>query len=271
MKVKQTNFNLANYKVYKQNTVSATSFPTTFYAKGDNLPDWTLSGNCYQASTPTVSNPVDIEECGDLVTSGEHAGQYIIPISIAGTTTNLYLSEPFRKIGDYADTVDESGAVTRRVKKAVLDGTETYSTSSAENVYLYKTSLGQAVYSAVTSTACSHYLGVVNKRANDMQVGEICVPITLSGDYIAFKTTFSFRNDFINFVAQQYANGTPVTVYYVLATPTTESITPVSIQTAAGTNTLDFGTSLAPSKFEADLGNMFMPALEKVRVNGAWT
>ena len=45
---------------------------------------------------------------------------------------------------------------------------------------------------------------------------------------------------------------------------------PPAIPTASGNSTITIGTSLAPSKAELDMGKMFVPKVEKVRVNGTW-
>lgn len=39
---------------------------------------------------------------------------------------------------------------------------------------------------------------------------------------------------------------------------------------SSGFSNITIGTSLAPSKFTYDLGKMFVPQEEKVRVNGEW-
>lgn len=72
-------------------------------------------------------------------------------------------------------------------------------------------------------------------------------------------------NDFKSFLAAQYANGTPVTVWYVLATPETGIVNEplmkigeyadtisfaqagVTIPTVAGANTLTINTTVQPS------------------------
>ena len=53
---------------------------------------------------------MQLEE-GETFTKYEPYGKYKIPITVSGengdeTTTNIYLDEPLRKIGEYADYVD---------------------------------------------------------------------------------------------------------------------------------------------------------------------
>ena len=56
------------------------------------------------------------------------------------------------------------------------------------------------------------------------------------------------RASFNAYLAAQYANGTPVTVWYVLANPVTEQVTLPTLTPAKGSNTLSIGTTLPPSE-----------------------
>ena len=60
------------------------------------------------ANAPTPSAPVEIESVGDLITDTNdiNYGKYKIPVIVGNTTTNIYLDEPLRKVGDYSDYID---------------------------------------------------------------------------------------------------------------------------------------------------------------------
>ena len=94
---------------YKTATDTLTSLPADVYADGTNATVG-LKGNMSQTGTPTPSSPIQPQECGDLETTGAHAGQYKTPISSASTTTPVYLGEV---------------QTTRKIKKLVLTGNET--------------------------------------------------------------------------------------------------------------------------------------------------
>lgn len=78
--------------------------------------NYTISGNHYQASEPSIANPVVIQGVGDLVNSGEHSGEYLINITNGATTYDIYISRPLFGIYDFVDTLDYSiGSIIRHI------------------------------------------------------------------------------------------------------------------------------------------------------------
>lgn len=55
-------------------------------------------------------------------------------------------------------------------------------------------------------------------------------------------------DNFKSYLAQQYANGTPVKFYYLRVTPITELIEPPQIPTFTGINVIDVDTAVKPSQ-----------------------
>ena len=216
--------------------------PLSFSAKGTALSAYSVTGNLSQTGTPTPTQPVTPEECGDLVTTGEHAGEYAIPLSVSGTSYPLYLSEPLRKIGDYADTVDSSGVVTRRIKRLVLTGSETFTQTviSSGYVYGYAPEFPPNKWSTAENIISTHYKAeFANRNGNIYFSGS-----QLMIDDFRYDTT----TDFKQFLADENTAGHPVCVWYVLASPVTETTTAPTITPSAGSNTLTVGTTLAPSE-----------------------
>lgn len=74
-------------------------------------------------------NTVGGESVGDLVESGEHAGEYKVPVTVSnGTdtlTTPIYLPEQMRKVGDEAEYIDYAEQKQHRVRKNLLQNTAT--------------------------------------------------------------------------------------------------------------------------------------------------
>ncbi len=178
------------------------------------LPVWgacydytSATGTVVQDGTPTPDNPIEpvFYQQGNMV---------------------------LKKVGDYADSYDAStGKITRRVGVKVLDGTEDW-IKPAGYTNLYETSLKNDgamsgdIRFPLTST---HFIGTAESNAsmpdNSIKLTTRAVDRT---DPLMFIKT-SQGNDtlegFKQYLAQQYANGTPVTIYYPLETETTEDWT----------------------------------------------
>lgn len=236
-----------DYKIVNK-TVSGTP-PLTFHAVAQSTSAWTIEGNTVQDGTPTPQNPVDVVGVGELETSGEHSGQYKIPISSNDVTTNVYLGEV---------------ETTRKIKKFVLTGNETVAGSDITGGWIV-TSLPVSIINTtgMKTSYCSHYLAKNNGAMSTLLQGEMCISIQ-QNNRINFVTTFATAEDFKSYLAAQYTNGTPVTVWYVLATEETgivneplmqigdyaDSIAGDSNNTIPliwGYNTVDVDTTVTPS------------------------
>lgn len=203
----------------------------------------------YTLDTQTVINSKVMLSAGSSLPSFEPYG-YKLAIESGGVTTPVYLSEPLRKIGEYADKV-EGDTVTRYIKKLVLTGEETWYIYSVPNIQQFHTSGAQLMclpassfYSNITpygmtpSTRSSYTFGCCGATAGDEVLFQMYGARDTFTDAAAWKA----------YLAAQYAAGTPVTIWYILATPTTETITAPTIPTVAGTQTFDINTTLKPSE-----------------------
>ena len=183
----------------------------------------------------------------------EPYGKYKLPIINNGTTQKIYLNQPIRKIGNYSDIINSDGTVTRSLYKVILTGSdsETWAKrSSPENSYMFTlASTGNPSGTGGSTDAISTHF-IVNYR----------VSYLVSGEFYIGGSTLSFRNDdctdlaaWKQFLSSQYSAGTPLTVWYVLQTPTTESTTTPILTTSIGTNTVEVDTTLSPSKIDITL------------------
>lgn len=208
-----------------------------------------LSSNQYtQSEMQELLETVHVQiEKGVRKTDYEPHG-YKIPISSAGQTIPVYLGEV---------------QSTRRIKKLVLDGTESWRAASGR-MYLDALSDDYIRASGVITCICTHY-SAQEQVGSASRVNEGC--ITLGSDpanqrlYI-YDTNISTASDFKTYLQQQYAAGTPVTVWYVLATPETavvneplmkigdyaNTVSNVSIPVTAGGDTLSVDTTVQPSE-----------------------
>lgn len=195
-----------------------------------------------------------------------------IPISSANTTTPVYLGEV---------------QSTRQIKKLVLDGTETGWTKSGT----YQGSFFAQVLTNINITAntepvqyalCSH--AQVVKLANFANG-----TATLTGN----TTTKSINlwigesewtvDEFKSYLATQYAAGTPVTIWYVLATPQTavvnepirkigeyaDTVSGISVPTIAGADSFDVLTTLKPSEVTVNYHGWHTGTVHE-RESGSW-
>jgi len=182
---------------------------------------------------------------------------YKLDISSASTTTPVYLGKV------------ES---TRRIKKLVLtgeEGTDFYrkNTTSADNsLYYIRFSALQSVPLNGSPLYCTH-LPNINYTPSDV----VGITVGFTYNVIYFNLGLDVMNaqpsgntvaGLKEYLAAQYAAGTPVTVWYVLATPETgvineplmkigdyaDSISNVTqIPTIQGSQTFDVDTTLEPS------------------------
>jgi len=227
--------------------------PVTFTADGTPLLDFLISGNMSQTGTPTPSSPIQPQECGELETSGVKAGQYKIPISSANTTTPVYLGEV---------------ETTRKVKKYEFTGNESIDYSALYTRFLITVPDFETMGVRITPFVMSHYIVIDDGRPLSDVPDNAAYSGAASDNHIIFVKTTSYTSiqDFKTYLAQQYAAGTPVTVWYVLATEETGIVNEpirkigdyadtlsmeqagVSIPTANGSTTLDVETTVKPSE-----------------------
>ena len=105
--------NLGNILFSKYHKIEGGS-PLTYKAKkADTLTDYRIYGQT-----------VDGESVGDLVISGEHAGEYKVLVTVSnGTdtlTTTIYLPEQIKKVGDEAEYIDYGEQKFHRISGADL-------------------------------------------------------------------------------------------------------------------------------------------------------
>ena len=200
---------------------------------------------------------------------------YKLPLTSGNTPVDIYLGE---------------SQTTRQIKKLVLTGEESWSYYSAANAP-FRLNLTEEIrvpLSTIVFWGCSHYEAVSNSAS--WVSYDSCISWSTSdgrGGLRFRDIRYSNLNDFKTYIAQQYVNGTPVTVWYVLATPTTGTLneplrkignyadtidstqTSAQIPTTVGSTTISWGGSgLAPSQFDSIQEWVDIPTYK--RVNGEW-
>ena len=174
---------------------------------------------------------------------------YEISISSGQTAlTPMYLTEQLMKIGDYADSLISTGTATYAIKKYELTGQEdirSVTQITGGYRFLIRNNWGLLNTSTLIS---SHFL----LNASWSEINCIAISSNLTDMYFILPAEMNVTtiNEFAQWIADQSTVGTPVTLWYVLATATTEQFTAPSIPTTGGTATIDVDTTVKPSEMD---------------------
>lgn len=179
---------------------------------------------------------------------------YKIPISSASTTTPIYLGEVLS---------------TRRIKKLVFTGEENFVYDSNYTRFRFAIPNSLILGTRRTPVICTHYETLTDGRPiEDVPKNTIYSDSIRQNRWWIKAEDFTSANDFKAYLAEQYAAGTPVTIWYILTEPETAIVneplmkigdyadsisyeqTVVSIPTVSGRNTFDVLGDVKPSNVE---------------------
>lgn len=150
-------------------------------------------------------------------------------------------AEMLLKVETYQDIQSVlDGEVTRNVGIKVLDGTEDWNLSTNQQRFYLPINEAKKMPSYITPSVCTH-LAFQNVLFGDLTIG---YTLNTTNNIVYLQVSinnfsFSTVNDFKSWLADQYANGTPVIIVYPLATATTETVTGQPLTTQAGTNIVE--------------------------------
>ena len=228
-----------SFKLYKTQSI------TTDDGYGNPAIDITTG----ETSIVTISSTITGLIFRVLVPAGTTVNNATIKIQIEkGTTATTF--EPYSgtdytvNLGNtyYGGSVDLStGIMTVTLGARVFTGQETSFTwgvgtteaytqfyTSSQNLYLGRKSGSGAV------AYCSHF-DRLNNSSVHTNIGYGLYGTTYGG-YFYYLSSYTTVDDWTNFLASEYANGTPVTVVYQLATPYTVKLTPTQIYSLSQSN-----------------------------------
>lgn len=245
-------------------TETITTLPATIYPLAQSVTIG-LKGNTVQNGTPTSDSPVPVVGVGDL-----DNGNYKIPISSANTTTPVYLGEV---------------QTTRKIKKLVLTGGDDENWNITNNSKVLYLAVSDSLKEQGKICYCTHYKTVNNvSSTDDVNDGECTFNDHLNWLYIK-DSNYTSAQRFKNYLADQYAAGTPVTIWYVLATEETgivneplmkigdyaDTVSNISIPVTASGDTISVGTTVQPSEVKVNYKGWHPVQSVHERKNGAWT
>lgn len=193
-----------------------------------------VSGNYYPVFT-LQNNELEITniqiEIGDKNTDFQ---SYIEP-----TTTNIYLNEPLRKVGNYADYIDfKSGKVVRNVEKFVFNGSELWVAQSS-GAYL----LNQLQYRPL-SAMCDKFI-FENTTTTWTENGKF--GWSKEGTLWCAQTKYTATNTWKTWLSENN-----MMVYCQLQTPIEETITLPRLPAYEDYTKIEVLTEIAPSKIEVE-------------------
>jgi hypothetical protein len=154
-------------------------------------------------------------------------------------TTNIYLNEPLRKIGEYSDYIDfKNGKVVRNINEIVVDGTRTSGTlfnTSTNTSRIQYTSNPRGRHDDI-NIFCNQLKGALNYN-NDIEgiyVNYASFVLRINKDKIGSNITS----------ANEYFSVNPLILNYILETPTEEDIELPNINLIEGKNIITIGTDV---------------------------
>ena len=164
-------------------------------------------------------------------------------------TTNIYLDEPLRKIGDKSDYIDlKNGNVVRNIKNILL--------STSLNKFYFSSNWDNDNYTTFyflpegfkKDTFMSNYFKKITGYGSN--INEEGYSSSTNNDYLYFKILKSRASD--NATLNTWLDGKKVNISGVLEEPINENISLPSILTDESTRTIEIGTSIKPSKTQIE-------------------
>jgi hypothetical protein len=245
--------NTAGVAFYDEQKVYVLGVPHSLEKKGYITVTVPENAHYYRFSSVIAEREAAQVEFGDAPTGYE---PYIEPV-----TANIYLNEPLRKIGDYADILDfKNRKVIRNIYENDFDdinNTSLYSisifdTASALLCFRIKYRGDKLKYAMasinVKGNACCNMYPVVTSehRTEDTLSGG-------AGDSATFDfidSDYTTQEAWIAHINELTANGTPLKVIHTLKAPYEEAIICELPTLNAKTTVIDIDTSIFPSNIK---------------------
>ena len=227
-------------------------------------------------------NTVNGENVGDLITEGEHAGEYSVPVTVTnGTdteTTNIYLPEQIKMVGDEAEYVDYGAQKMHRVRKNLLKNTATSQTINGltftvntdgsvtcngrrENTSTFftianVTTSGKIILSGCPSGGSSAsfamraFSATVSNPRVYYDIGDSCMLNTPDTYNIDIRIQSNYACDNLTFYPMIRKADIEDDTYEPYIENVDLDVTLPALPTLSGTNTLSVGTEVQPSGVE---------------------
>lgn len=167
--------------------------------------------------------------------------------------TGGYVScQPLLGAGDYKDTQEIlTGAITRNVRIKILNGTENWTTlDQYSRTSIQITNMKNSDSPRTLVAYCNYFENLHNQESiGSVTAGQFYLA---SPQRVYFHISQATTADFKEWLASQYAAGTPVILVYPLSSPTTESVTAQTLEVSAGDTIIPYGV-IDDLTIEADI------------------
>lgn len=224
-----------------------------------------IRANCFWNADGTAS---EIDDFMIYEGSGNDTYEpYVEPI-----TTNIYLNEPLRKVGDYADYIDfKNQKVYRKVGKYAFTGTESFAVSGATTPTSLSCFTGSILpVPKINGTSGLCNIGVATSFYNINNYNNGFFYNSNSNHFLKIqKSVIPNYSDsltdaekvalFKEYLASLYSAKTPVNILYELKEPTEETIELPEIATLDGTTIFNVETTIKPSEFKVTYWRQITP------------
>lgn len=249
----------ANYCISAPFTLSAGNYVCTWQVGSGSRPFSVFAVD--ESGTPQPDGKLFYQQSATAgINTGEFAveAETLVVASYRRNATDLAIySTPqtasvpdLYAVGNYKDEVDVvSGTVTRRVGVKMLTGEENIGVVSAATYYGRVPVDDPRMPTAARNQAVSTHFVWVEGTHPERTLGSVWCGWYGGEQFLYFTPTDQTLNTgekIKAWVAAQYAAGTPVIIWYPLATPTTESVTPQELSTVKGVTVIHAATPVAP-------------------------
>lgn len=168
-------------------------------------------------------------------------------------TTHIYLDEPLRKIGDYADYIDfKNQNVVRNINSMLIKATATLNNNETDETagFYFRVDDRMIINDSTNIQVLSPSLPGAPRASLSKDTSLITAYPNSS--VIAFKLSKTLIGGDTSVLVNKYLENNPITIYYILATPTEENISLPALKTFKGTSVMSVDTSIQPSNIKAN-------------------
>ena len=158
-------------------------------------------------------------------------------------TTPIYLQTPLYS----GEVLKSDGSREVKVNKLVLTGSEDWKLHSINSYGIANFYISvKPIFKPNSKCFCTHFSAQKTLISQTTNAGVHLSESNLI--YIGIKSELANTvSSFKSWLTEQYTAGTPVTIWYTLETPTTETFTAPQIPTLNGTTVIDVDTKVEPS------------------------